>query len=472
MHTLPLLTHTPDQTIALYKGLPVSVRQFLADVTSLAASLPAGNHLLNICNDRYHFTVGLAAAMVAGKISLLPPTNTPEMVRQLKTFANDVFCLHDTEHCDIELPQMQYPLLPKHTASNTTSIDVPQIDSCQCVAVLFTSGSTGAPMSHAKTWGSLVRNAQAEAKRLKLDGQTQTHRNPSQCAIIGTVPPQHMYGLESTVLLPLQSSNVLTASRPFYPADICSAIEAVPMSRVLVSSPVHLRLLLEAGLQLPEVRMVLSATAPLSSELAETVETGFNAPLLEIYGSTETGQIATRQTTQNAEWHLLPGVSLLMQGNHIWASGGHVDRPTLLNDIIDMTEAGGRYFLLQGRSADLINIAGKRSSLVSLNHQLNAIPGVIDGVFFMPYGEERTDPHGHVTRLSACVVAPTLNHNTLMTALRERIDPAFLPRPLLFVETLPRNSAGKLPRQSLEALFAGTDTLIADIKAFVSADPA
>lgn len=469
MHTLPLLTHTPDQTVALYKGAPVSARQFLSDVENLAAALPAGSHLLNICNDRYHFTVGLAAAMVAGKVSLLPPTNTPEMVRQLKAFASDVFCLHDAEHCAIDLPQIQYPSLPKHIANNATSMVVPQIDSSQRVAVLFTSGSTGRPMPHPKTWGSLVRNVQAQAKRLKLDARSEE----SPCAIIGTVPPQHMYGLESTVLLPLQSGNVLTASRPFYPADICSSIEAAPMPRILVSSPVHLRLLLEAEMELPDVEMVLSATAPLSPELAEAVETGFDAPLLEIYGSTETGQIATRQTTQTAQWHLLPEVNLLPQGNRIWAAGGHVDIPTPLNDIIEFIEADdGRHFLLRGRTADLINIAGKRSSLASLNYQLNAIPGVVDGVFFMPQRDEENDPHGHVTRLSACVVAPTLNNRSLMAALRERIDPAFLPRPLLFVETLPRNNAGKLPRQSLEALFAGADLAITDIEATVSPDPA
>jgi acyl-coenzyme A synthetase/AMP-(fatty) acid ligase len=322
-----------------------------------------------------------------------------------------------------------------------------------------------------------VRNVQAQAKRLKLEGQSQahaqTHTNPY--IIIGTVPPQHMYGLESTVLLPLQSGNVLTGSRPFYPADICSAIEAAPMPRILVSSPVHLRLLLEAGLELPEVRMVLSATAPLSPQLAEALESGFDAPLLEIYGSTETGQVATRHTTQTAEWHLLPRVNLLPQGNRIWAAGGHVDMPTPLNDIIEMIEAdGGRHFLLHGRTADLINIAGKRNSLANLNHQLNAIPGVIDGVFFMPQQDEQaehTDPHGHVTRLSACVVAPTLNKRSLMAALRERVDPAFLPRPLLFVETLPRNTMGKLPRQSLEALFTGAEMMETDLEA-VSPDPA
>jgi acyl-coenzyme A synthetase/AMP-(fatty) acid ligase len=41
-----------------------------------------------------------------------------------------------------------------------------------------------------------------------------------------------------------------------------------------------------------------------------------------------------------------------------------------------------------------------------------------------------------------------------MQALRERIDPVFLPRPLLFVDALPRNAAGKLPNQATRAFLA------------------
>jgi len=59
-----------------------------------------------------------------------------------------------------------------------------------------------------------------------------------------------------------------------------------------------------------------------------------------------------------------------------------------------------------------------------------------------------------VRRLIALVVAPELTAPALMQALRERIDPVFLPRPLLFVDTLPRNAAGKLPHHATQALLA------------------
>jgi len=52
------------------------------------------------------------------------------------------------------------------------------------------------------------------------------------------------------------------------------------------------------------------------------------------------------------------------------------------------------------------------------------------------------------------VVAPRLDAPAIIRALRLRIDPVFLPRPLLMVERLPRNATGKLPQHTLRALTA------------------
>ncbi|MHB1590080.1 MAG: AMP-binding protein [Sulfuricella sp.] len=438
MSSLPLVSHvSPDSIIAWRADGAVTLRQFLAEVSQLSARFPAGRHLLNMCSDRYRFSVGLAAAIVAGKVSLLPSTHTPEVVRQIKVFAPDVFCLTDSDHCTVGLPQLRYPAMG---VSRPDAFAIPQIDSKQLIAVVFTSGSTGTPQPHPKNWGALVSSVQAEALRLGL-----LHNTP--CTLIGTVPPQHMYGFESTVLIAWLSGNALSHAQPFYPADICQALAAVPAPRVLVSSPVHLRALLDAGLALPEIARVVSATAPLSAQLAQDIEARCNAPLMEIYGSTETGQIATRRPTQSAEWQLLPGIKLVVEGDCVRACGGHIETPIAMSDRIEpITD---EHFLLHGRIADLVNIAGKRHSLASLNHLLNTLPGVVDGAFYMP-DETRPD---HVTRLAACVVAPGMEASTLLAALRERIDPVFLPRPLLFVDALPRNCTGKLPRAALQALF-------------------
>jgi len=94
-----------------------------------------------------------------------------------------------------------------------------------------------------------------------------------------------------------------------------------------------------------------------------------------------------------------------------------------------------------------VNIAGKRTSLAHLNYHLNSIDGVRDGAFVMPDEQE-----AGVTRLIAFVVAPGLTRADVMKALRSRIDAAFLPRPLMLVDALPRNETGKLPRVAIEDL--------------------
>jgi len=434
---IPLISHTdPEQIIAWQNGTAVSARQFLADVAYLAAHLPRGGHLLNMCSDRYHFTVGLAAAIVSNKVSLLPPSHTAEMVDQLLRYAPDIFCLSEREQPSIALPQMLYPLAP---APVPDTFSIPRIEVKQRIAVVFTSGSTGIPQPHAKTWGAVVHSVKAEAARLGLADETGS-------TLIGTVPPQHMYGLESTVLMALLSGNALSNQQPFYPADICEAIAAVPAPRVLISSPVHLRTLLESGLQPAKLALVVSATAPLSTELAHDIEARCAAPLLEIYGSTETGLIATRQPTLGEEWQLLPGITLVAQGERVHASSAYITPSIAMNDLI-VAIAADR-FLLHGRTSDLVNIAGKRNSLANLDHQLNSIPGVVDGAFYMP---DESSPE-RVTRLAAFVVAPQLDAQRLLAALRERMDAVFLPRPLIFVDKLPRNHTGKLPRAALQAL--------------------
>src|SRR5690606_7345590 len=164
MQTHPLITHNAlNKTIAWRKDTAISVETFLADVDYLAALLPAGKHILNVCRDRYHFTVGLAAAIVSNKVSVLPPTRTPEMLLQLQAFAPDVFCLHDNENCNIALPKLSYPTMPEQRAAK---ISIPQINAQQLIATVFTSGSTGTPIPHAKNWGCLVHNVQAQTDRL------------------------------------------------------------------------------------------------------------------------------------------------------------------------------------------------------------------------------------------------------------------------------------------------------------------
>ena len=448
MDTIALLSHASAGAVVAYRGgHPVSAQQLLEDARRLAHLLPAGRHVLNVCGDRYRFAVGFAACLISGRVSLLPSTHTPEVIGQMAAFAPDAFCLTDDARCDIALPQLLFPAELPHApglaASHTAAFDVPVIPAGQLAAIVFTSGSTGAPLPYEKTWGPLARCILAGAPRLGLlDGRSH--------ALVGTVPSQHMYGFESTLLLALLSGNAFCAERPFYPADIASTLDRLPRPRVLVTTPVHLRTLLASGVPFPKVDLVMSATAPLTQELAREVEARYQTRLLEIYGSTETGQIALRRSAETTAWRLWPGVGLSAVNGQTFAHGGHVEQRTLMCDVIEIM--GTDQFLLHGRTADMVNVAGKRSSFAYLNAQLQAIPGVRDGAFFLPDGRDGRDGDTGVARLSAMVVAPGMSAAAVTEQLRQRIDPVFLPRPLLLVEQLPRNATGKLPHQALQGL--------------------
>jgi len=435
---VPLVAPRPAaEAFAWSGGARVGVGEFLADVAALAARLPPRAQVVNLCTDRYRFAVGFAAALARGQVSLLPPSRAPEFLLRLAGQYPDLYCLADeaVDWCPLETIRYPEPL-----GRRPGGPPAPVLPAAQVAAIVFTSGTTGAPTPHVKLWGALARGAAAEAHALGLD------RVPG-ATLVGTVPPQHMYGFESTVLLALQNRLALHGGRPFYPGDVRAALEGVPAPRVLVTTPVHLRALELDGTALPPLALVLSATAPLAAETAAGAEARYGAPVREIFGFTEAGMVASRRTTEGPAWRLLPGVVLRADGDSFWAEGGHVPLPARFTDLVEVVDR--ERFVVSGRAADLVNVAGKRASLAGLNAELLAIPGVVDGAFYLP------EPGaGGVTRLAALVVAPGLNARRLLAELRRRVDPAFLPRPLRLVERLPRNATGKLSLESLRALAA------------------
>jgi acyl-coenzyme A synthetase/AMP-(fatty) acid ligase len=434
---LPLLRQArADAPLAFRRGRAITTEKFLQDVAALSAALPRGRHVLNLCIDRYHFAVGLAAALGREQVTLLPPDDKPATIRTIADGFAEVYCLSDTT-APADVPSFAYPLT--ETAPSRAA-PLPLFPASQPAIILFTSGSTGRPKPTAKSWGVLVESALAAGERLGVAAMP-------GAGIVGTVPHQHSYGLESTVLLALQRGLAFEAERPFYPADVLAALTGLPSPRLLVTTPIHLRALVSESGPLPRADLLVSATAPLSAALAAEAEARFAAPLIEIYGCSEAGQVATRRTAQDELWHALDGVALRQDGEGTWVSGAPVERETLLHDAIELGEGG--CFRLLGRTADMINIAGKRSSLAHLDHHLRAIDGVIDGAFLMPDAER-----GPVARLVAFAVAPGRSAEAVLADLRQRIDAAFLPRPLLLVESLPRNDMGKLPREALLRLAA------------------
>jgi 3-hydroxymyristoyl/3-hydroxydecanoyl-(acyl carrier protein) dehydratase len=442
MKGLPLLSPRDlAAPLAWRSGEPISAGQFIAEAQALARQLPEGRPV-NLCQDRYLFALGLAAALLRGQTSLMPPNALPDTLRQVSADGAAPYLLIDQD------PPASGGLPCQHVQRPSVAAparEVPLIAAELEAVCLLTSGSTGAPQPHAKRWGPLVANIGAEAQRL---AQLLARPTLAGITLVATVPAQHSYGFESTVLLALLGGASFEASRPFYPADIVHTLAQLPTPRALVTTPFHLKTLLAAGLPLPPVALTLSATAPLSPQLAALAEQHFECQLVEIYGCTEAGQVASRRTTAGLTWQTLGELRITRDSvageERFIVAGGHVVEPTPLADVLELDDE--RHFRLLGRANDLIHVAGKRSSLAHLNFHLNRIEGVQDGAFWLP-----DDVAESVVRPVAFVVAPTLGAAEITGALRRVLEPAFVPRRVLHVAQLPREATGKLTAAALRA---------------------
>jgi acyl-coenzyme A synthetase/AMP-(fatty) acid ligase len=416
-------------------GEAATVGRFLAEAAALAARLPErGGPAVNALSDRYLALLGFAAAVMRGHATLLGAGGRASagFWRIAAEGHPGAYALADAPMPDSPFPVIRLDALPPAAAAEVTLAPIP---ADRIVAIAYTSGSTGVPSAHAKPWGALVHGAQAAAERFGL-------MDSPEAGVVATVPPQHMYGFETTMMLPLRHPVAVQSGESFFPSDVLAALGALPGRRILVTTPLHLRALLAEGRRPPALEAVISATAPLSREMAEAVERDWGAPMLEIYGATEAGSMASRRTVAGPDWLPYRGVEV-RSGSAVVPGIGEVP----LGDAIEPAGQGGRFRLL-GRLADLVKLGGKRASLAELNRTLAAVEGVVDGVFVAPEDIEQNP----AARLSAYVVAPGRSADAVLGALRGRLDPVFLPRRVVMVPALPRDPLGKLPRAALAGL--------------------
>jgi acyl-coenzyme A synthetase/AMP-(fatty) acid ligase len=440
--SVPLAAGDGSRAIAFDAGGSITLGRFLGQVRALAALLPEGRHAINLCEDRYRFMLAFCAVALRGQATLLPSSRAAGEIAGEAARHADSYCLGDS---DIAPEPPRYWRLPDTLPE--LAGELPCIDPQALAAIGFTSGSTGEPSASAKRWGSFrTSTGQNFAALCDLwPAGTMAH-------VVATVPPQHMYGMELSVLLPLLGEVAVHTGRPFFPHDILQALREAPAPRLLVTTPVHLRALLEAcaadpSIVPPPLAGIVSATAPMPDGLAAAAEARFDCELREFFGSTETCVIAHRRSARDQAWTPLPGVQLHPQPDGCLVHAPHLLAPVALADLVELHDDG--HFELRGRNADLLEIAGKRASLGDLTRKLQAVPGVIDGVVFQL--DEGASASG-VRRIAALAVAPGHDATAILDALRRSIDPVFLPRPLRCVPALPRNATGKLPRAALMAL--------------------
>jgi len=410
-------------------GRCISRADLLNDALALSKRLPDKAYALNVCQQRYFFIVSYLAVIIKGQTTLLPPNQTDGTVTKLLNDYPNSYCLADVDHNS----NKDSDFIVNWDLLNGDYGTFPLFDCHRIISISFTSGSTGEPKAIAKNWREFQSSAERALQRFELDNRTLT--------LVSTVPMQHMYGLESCLFWLLFSNLKLHNSRPFYPQDIRATLNAVD-SAMLISTPTHLKSCINSEDSWSNTQFILSSTAPMPIELATAVEKSFNAPLFEVYGSTETLSFASRRLVLSEQWLPYRDVRLFQQRHHFFAQGGHLIEAMELDDRFSIDTNG--CFKSLGRSNDLIKIAGKRASLTELNRLLMQSPQVMDGIFF-----KRDDE-----RLAAFVIS-NASKKEIIGNLKYSIDAAFLPRSLYYLSKLPRNETGKIIQSELELLIQG-----------------
>lgn len=446
--TMPLVAAAALDRPAIKEGqADWTWRQIHAASIELATRLHGTETLINLCHSRVGFLVTWLAALRWGCLQILPPSNGQiELVAILRSSSSPTIVVDDARLVRTEWDAHARCIVhvPRRHDEGRIDADLSWAPDWHAPLLrLYTSGSTGEPVPQVKTLAQMIRGAEVLAARIEkyVEGGLSVLR-----PIVCSVPPQHMYGLEASVMLPLVYGMPVLDKRPLLAADVLAAFQECGADKaVWIAAPLHLRALVCAGQAVSNCGLVIASTMAMTPTLAAEAEALIGASVLEIYGSTETGALATRRTACEVDWLVLDGVSIEAVGEVATAWGTHFPSPQQMADRIDIETS--RRFRLLGRQSELIKIGGRRASLAGLNLHLQELPGLDDGVFYLP------DGHAATERLVVIQAGVPLRRVDVNAWLRERIDPMFLPRALIHVDRLPRNEHGKLSRAALDEIY-------------------
>ncbi|MEI6127675.1 MAG: AMP-binding protein, partial [Pseudomonadota bacterium] len=309
--------------------------------------------------------------------------------------------------------------------------------------LLFTGGSTGKPAVWSKTPRNLLSEAAYLCQSLAINGND---------IFISTVPPQHIYGLLFSVLVPLIAACVVLPRVYTFPEEIIKAVKE-HQATILISVPAHYRVLKSGGLKKYSLRRALSSAGVLNKEDADFFYRKTGLDIMEIYGSTETGGVAKRSRSADKEtWRSFASVDWKISHERLQVRSDFLS-PELPRDkegffiTADRAEpAGEQSFILQGRMDAIVKVGGKRVDLAHIQHTLKQIPGVNDAVVVaMPAHS------GRGTGIAA-LGAGSIDASRVRKQLSENIELYAVPRHIAIVDAIPLLSTGKYDHTLIEKL--------------------
>ncbi|WP_052384263.1 AMP-binding protein [Cobetia amphilecti] len=425
--------------------------------------------------------VQLLALWERGMLAVLPGDDRPETLARL------------AESSDGKLPETSaagWPPEQPGTLSSTDSTDsagssaAPNTpfeitpDGARLALELCTSGSTGEPLRIAKRFDQLEAELAVHRTLWPLASDTDSASEPGTVSL-SQVSHQHIYGLLVSLLRPLSEGVPFLSETCHYPEQLAAAIaqlSGLGHRCQLVSSPAQLARLPQASDESrvagqAQVLRVFSSGAPLPAEAARHAENCLQAPVIEIYGSTETGGIARRRQHETPHWTPLPEVELrfspafavrspfLEQSDQWWQQADNA-APVAAEPPAQGEQHAAPRFQLLGRSDRLVKLAGKRVSLSAVERCLNEQEEVLEvRCLPMPTRDHRLG--AVVVMEESALPQDHASRRDLIARLRRALMPGFeriaLPRYWRFVTRLPLNAQGKFTADSIARLFADLD---------------
>ncbi|MBR1276178.1 malonyl-CoA synthase [Bradyrhizobium sp. AUGA SZCCT0283] len=340
-------------------------------------------------------------------------------------------------------------------------------------AILYTSGTTGRSKGAMLTHGNLVSNALTLVEQWRFSHQD---------VLIHALPIYHIHGL-------FVAGNVTFAARSrilfMQKFDADRILAAMERATVLMGVPTfYVRLLQSTNLSertTANMRLFVAGSAPLLAETHRAWKEKTGHEILERYGMTETGMIASNpyegpripgsvgrplpavevRITDPESGATLPTDEVGMievKGPNVFAGYWNMPEKTAAEFRADgffitgdLGKLDGRGYLhIVGRGKDLIITGGFNVYPKELETEIDAIPGVSESAVV---GVPHADFGEGVTAAVVRTPGSSVDERAILNALSGRLAKFKQPKRIIFVDTLPRNAMGKVQKALLRERF-------------------